>query len=621
MSDGGQLRPAGESATPRRGPGWRGCTALVAVPLAAGAAATQYAAWRLHYHPLLGTPWLGHLYAPWSVLGWMRAPWAASAHATFQRIGLAGFGAAGAGMLGLFAKSNARRTRPVRAEGIHGTARFQTPEEVAAGGLMAQPGREHAGVYIGAWTDAAGQVHYLRHDGPGNLIVIAPTRSGKGVGVILPNLLSWTASSLIYDEKGELWDLTAGWRGGEGGNTVIRWEPAAIAGSAGFNFLEEVRIGTPYEVSDVQNIALMICDPKGEGIEAKDHWAKTAFAVIAALALHVLYQARARNEVASLADVADRLSDPDREADQLWEEMRTNRHLGAGAHPFIAGAGRDMLDRPEKERGSVLSTAKTYLDLARDPIVAANIRRSDFRLSDLMDAGKPVSLYVVTRGADKERLRPFIRLFLTMALRALMGVEMRFANGQPIMPHRHRLLMLLDEFPSLGRLQVVQDALPKCAGYGITALLAAQNREQLFGAYGQYQSITGNCQVRIIFAPNEIETARWISDSIGVTTEVVEAITESGKRGFSMGQVSRTYHATSRAVMTPDEIMALRSPKKDGEGRIIESGQFVAFIAGARPVLGTQILHFADPVFSARGRIPPPPSGSLTRARARFHAA
>ena len=124
-------------------------------------------------------------------------------------------------------------------EGVHGTARFQSELEIRRSGLLPRSGQPHAGVYVGGWTDAKGRVHYLRHDGPEHCVVIAPTRSGKGVGNILPTLLSWPASSLIYDEKGELWALTAGWRAQQAGNVVIRWEPGAVEGSAGFNFLEE----------------------------------------------------------------------------------------------------------------------------------------------------------------------------------------------------------------------------------------------------------------------------------------------------------------------------------------------------------------------------------------------
>ena len=505
--------------------------------------------------------------------------------------------------------SNGNRRKPVKHEGIHGSARFMEKAEIERSGLLPIKGRQNNGVYVGGWTDSQGRLHYLRHDGQEHCIVIAPTRSGKGIGNILVTLLSWAASCLIYDEKGELWSLTSGWRSKHANNTVIRWEPGALFGSAGFNFLEEIRLGTPYEVSDAQNLSQMICDPNGDGIEGKDHWGKTSFDLLAAVILHVMYKARAMKQPAGFADVAFALSDPEETSDTLWKEMLDNRWFGGRKHLVIAAAGRDQLDRPEKERGSVLSSAKIYLTLFKDPIIAANTRHSAFRIMDLMNHENPVSLYIVTRGADKERLRPLVRLLLTMAMRTLMGVELRYENGQAVMPHKHRLLMMLDEFPSLGKLQVIQDALPKCAGYGIKAFLAAQNREQMFGAYGQYQSITGNCHIRIIYAPNEFETAKWVSDVVGQTTIVKEDVTESGTRHGSMKNISRTYHEVGRPLMTPDEIMRLRKPKKDAEGRIIESGEMVIFIAGEAPIKGTQILYFMDETFDRRAKIIAPESG------------
>ncbi len=578
--------------------------------LTVSAAATQFVAYRVHYHPALGLPWLGHLYAPWSWYEWMRAPWAPRAHATFQMMG-AGMMASLAGAIGAGVMLSSRnRRRPTKHEGIHGSARFMEKAEIQRSGLLSTRGRQNNGVYVGGWTDSRGRLHYLRHDGPEHCIVIAPTRSGKGVGNILPTLLSWAASCLIYDEKGELWSLTSGWRSQHANNTVIRWEPSALFGSAGFNFLEEIRLGTPYEVADAQNLSQMICDPNGDGIEGKDHWGKTSFDLLAAVILHVMYKARATKRPAGFADVAFALSDPEETSDALWNEMLANRWFNGRKHLVIAAAGRDQLDRPEKERGSVLSSAKIYLTLFKDPIIAENTRHSDFRLIDLMNHEKPLSLYIVTRGADKERLRPLVRLLLTMAMRTLMGVELRYEDGQAVMPHKHRLLMMLDEFPSLGKLQVIQDALPKCAGYGIKAFLAAQNREQMFNAYGQYQSITGNCHIRIIYAPNEIESAKWVSDVVGTTTIIKEDVTESGTRHGAMKNISRTYHEVGRPLMTPDEIMRLRKPQKDAKGRIVESGEMVTFIAGEAPIKGTQILYFMDKTFQRRSRIIAPDSGS-----------
>jgi type IV secretion system protein VirD4 len=596
-----------------------GSAAFLAGAIALSAVATQFVAWRVGYHPALGPPWIGHVYPPWGWIEWRGAPWAANARSTFGIVNAGLLLAMALAMLGVMAATTARRRRPVRHEGLHGTARFQTESEIRGGGLLPDRGDgAHEGVYVGGWTDAKGRTHYLRHDGPEHCIVIAPTRSGKGVGNVLPTLLSWPASCVVYDEKGELWALTAGWRAAGGGNVVIRWEPGAVEGSAGFNFLAEVRLGTPREVADAQNIAQSLCDPDGKGLA--DHWQKTSFALLTGLILHVLYLAKARGAAASLADVARALSDPHRKSDELWAEMVANRHLASGPHMVVATAGRDMLEREARERGSVLSSAKTYLALFLDPLIARNTSHGDFRIMDLMNHAAPVSLYVVTRGGDKERLRPLVRLALSMITRALMDVDLRFSDGRPLMPHRHRLLLMLDEFPSLNRLHPIEDALPKCAGYGIKAYLATQDREQMFRAYGEHQSITGNCHIRIVYAPNEWKTAEWVSQMTGNTTIVKEDVTESGTRFGAMTNVSRTFHEVSRALMTPNEIMRLRKPGKDQSGRITAPGEMVVFVAGEAPIHGTQILYFMDPVFSGRAKVPPPVSGSTKKPAVVFTA-
>jgi len=604
--------------TPNRRRLLLGSAAVVAGVVIASSLSTQFIAWRVSYHPALGVPWVGHFYAPWKWMEWQASAWAPNAEASFQVVDAGLLVVTALAMFGTVAASTARRRRPVRHEGVHGTARFQAEREIRRGGLLPRrTGAPHAGVYIGGWTDPRGTTHYLRHDGPEHCIVIAPTRSGKGVGNVVPTLLSWPASAVVYDEKGELWALTAGWRASGADNVVIRWEPGAAEGSAGFNFLEEVRLGTPHEVADAQNIAQMLCDPEGRGLA--DHWQKTSFALLTGLILHVLYKKRKeRGAPASLADVAYALSDPSRKSDELWGEMVANRHLNGNLHPVVATAGRDMLEREARERGSVLSSAKTYLVLFQDPLIAENTRHSDFRILELMNHARPVSLYVVTRGDDKERLRPLVRLTLAMVMRRLMGVELPFKDGQPVMPHRHRLLLMLDEFPSLNRLHLIEDALPKCAGYGIKAYLATQDREQMFRSYGEHQSITGNCHIRIIYAPNEWKTGEWVSQMVGNTTIVKEDVTESGLRYGPMKHISRTYHEVSRPLLTPNEIMQLRKPEKNDRGEITAPGEMVIFVAGEAPIRGTQILYFQDPVFSQRARIPAPTTGSTTRPAMAF---
>jgi type IV secretion system protein VirD4 len=421
----------------------------------------------------------------------------------------------------------------------------------------------------------------------------------------VPTLLSWPQSLVVNDQKAELWHLTAGWREQEAGNIVLRFDPGAASGSIGFNPLAEIRLGTIHEVGDVQNLVTILVDPEGKGLV--DHWAKTSHAFLTGAILHVLYRARATGGVGALPQVALALSDPARPVAELYREMLDNKWAGGQTHPTIATAARDMTNRPDEERGSVLSTAMSFLSLYRDPLIAKNVSRSDFRIMDLMNHERPVSLYLIVRAEDKDRMKPLMRLIINQLVRVLLRPETTYAGGRPQMPHRHRLLLMLDEFPSYGKLEVFQEALAYIAGHGIKAYLIMQDIAQLWGAYGRDESVISNCHVRVAYAPNKIETADWLSRMTGTATIVKEDITTSGSR-FSavLPNVSRTYHQISRPLATPDEIMRLKSPSKDAGDVITEPGDMLVFVAGHAPIFGTQSLYFRDPVFSARATIPAP---------------
>ncbi len=148
------------------------------------------------------------------------------------------------------------------------------------------------------------------------------------------------------------------------------------------------------EVADVQNLTTLIVDPDGKGLQT--HWQKTSQALLVGVILHVLYKSEREGIPATLSTVDAMLSDPDRDIRELWMEMAMQDYLDGKSHPVIAASARDMLDRPEEEAGSVLSTAKSYLSLYRDPIVASNISDSYFKIRDLMHHESPVSLYIVS---------------------------------------------------------------------------------------------------------------------------------------------------------------------------------------------------------------------------------
>lgn len=560
--------------------------------------ATQDIARRLNHDPVLGAPVLSGFYQPFAWIRWQQEPWAHGVPRAFLplRLGLLGLVVAGGGICLLLAQN--RGNRPKAYPDTHGTAKFASEDEIRQAGLIGGDG-----LYIGAWADRAGRVHYLRHGGPEHVSAIAPTRSGKGVGLVIPNLLSWPGSTVVLDEKGELYQVTAGWRKSIG-QTVLRWQPGHPTASAGFNFLDEVRLGTGHEVADAQNIAVMIIDPEGKGLN--DHWDRGAFGLLTGVILHVMYCAAANGFGASLPDVAAVLSDPTRTADDLYDEMATNQHLpGGGRHRVIAAAGQIQRNRSEKERSAMLSSVVTFMEVFADPIVGANCRYSDFRIRDLSDAKQPVSLYIILPGSDKLRLRPLARLMLTMIIRGAIDVPITFdASGQPVPPHAHRSLWMFDEFPSFHRLAIFEDALATLAGFGVTAFLISQDREQLIAAYGQNETILSNCGVQVVYAPNRWETAQWISRLTGESTVSLDLTSESGKRGGWLNQVNHSITQVARPLMTPDEVMGMPGPTKT-DGAITAPGQMLIFAAKLK-IKGRQILYFEDPVFSARAAIPPP---------------
>jgi type IV secretion system protein VirD4 len=300
----------------------------------------------------------------------------------------------------------------------------------------------------------------------------------KPIALILPTLLSWKHSAFVTDLKGELYELTAGWRQKHARNKVLRFEPAAGTGSCCFNPMDELRLGTEHEVGDVQNLALLLVDPNCRGVERGDHWRKTAYSLLVGCILHLCYKSKLERTPATFAALDAMLADSSRPIDALWDEMLSYVHVNGRNHPVVSASARDMKDRPASEAGSVLSTAKTFLDLNRDPTVAKNTSRSDFKIRDLMHHSDPVSLYIVTQPNDKERLRPLVRIVVNMAVR-LLADKMEFRKGRPQAAYKHKLLAMIDEFPALGKLEILQQSLAFVAGYAIKCYLIAQDINQL----------------------------------------------------------------------------------------------------------------------------------------------
>jgi len=562
-------------------------------------AATQMFAHQFAYQEALGASF-HHFYPPWRIIEW--AIWYANEFPAPVRSAEM-FGFAVTTMLMIFSfLSIISGSRKVRAsEFLHGSARWADKKDINDAGLI-----DNGGVYVGAWRDKK-EGFYLRHNGPEHVLCFAPTRTGKGVGLVIPTLLSWEQSAVILDLKGELWQLTSGCRKEKWNNKVLRFEPASATGSICFNPLEEIRLGTEHEVGDVQNIATLIVDPDGRGLN--DHWQKTSQSLLVGVILHLLYVSKEKNTIPTLGMLDKMLADPALPVAHLWESMATNTHLEGWPHPVVAAAGRDMEDRAGEEAGSVLSSAKSYLALYRDPVVAKNTSKSEFRIRDLMNDDDPVSLYIITQPNDKNRLRPLVRILMNMIVR-LLADRMEFEDGMPKPHYKHRMLMMLDEFLSLGKLEIMQESLAFIAGYGIKCYLIVQDIIQLQSpiiGYGREESITSNCHIQVAFQPNRIETAEYLSKLTGVTTVSKEQITSSGPRiNPFLEQVSRTMHEVQRPLLTPDECMRMPGPVKDRKGMIKKAGDMLVFCAGFPAIYGQQPLYFKDKIFLAWSKIKAP---------------
>ena len=577
---------------------------------------TQLFASMFGYQAVLGEHLHG-FYLPWSIVEWS-VQWHDKYPEAVMRAIAAGGTFTGVGFIVLLVAKVISRNSSKANKFLHGSARWAGIKDVIGSGLLPRKnsfldrikgkGAEaNEGVYVGAWEDEKGRLRYLRHSGPEHILTYAPTRSGKGVGLVIPTLLSWCKSVVVTDLKGELWALTAGWRKYHANNKVIRFEPATQNGSAKWNPLDEIRLETENEVGDVQNLATLIVDPDGKGLN--DHWKKTAQALLVGVIIHLLYKAKNNGEKASLPAVDAMLSDPSRDINDLWEEMSTYAHLGNGTHPVAAASARDMMDRPAEEAGSVLSTTKSYLSLFRDPVVAKNVEGSDFKIKDLMNHDNPVSLYIVTQPNDKARLKPLIRIMVNMIVR-LLADKMDFEDGRAVAHYKHKLLLMLDEFPALGKLEILQESLAFLAGYGIKGYLICQDINQLKSeetGYGRNEQITSNCHIQNAFPPNRIETAEHLSKLTGETTVIKEKATISGNRAsFLLNNVSRHMEEVKRNLMTPDECLRMPGPVKNSHGDIDRAGDMIIHVAGFPAIYGKQPLYFKDPVFQARAKVEAP---------------
>lgn len=489
----------------------------------------------------------------------------------------------------------------------YGTAKFETKENILKSDKIDEPDTAESfnkhgryGLFIGALETNQGYpiswrnddktikevtIKELAHFGSQHVFVFAPTGSGKGIGIVLPTLVTYPSSIFVLDIKGENYRCTSGYRHKKFNNVIIKFEPANADGtSARYNPLDEVRIGTVYETADAQKLALAVIDQDGKGLH--DHWTRKAAALMTAVILHIIYTKKNKNLNALSLFLSG--VHPDTKENYPQESAWLNEMLGVGC-PQVhvkgyaeykniseeesfkhlksmgligddgvnvqikAGAAPLAGSKAEGERSSIISSANGPLSLYQDPVVAMNTAVSDFKLDDLQNFKYPVSFYLVVPNDQRDRLKPLIRLLITQTINNIQSKQ----EGK-----KREITFLLDEFPELNKLDVMESALATIRGYKVRMVLITQDYLQLTKYYGESQTIFSNCGVRIAYAPNEMKTAEMLSKYTGVTTYVAETTsTTQNKQAFQLGAGSGSTtintSETQRNLMTADEITRL----------------------------------------------------------------
>ena len=452
----------------------------------------------------------------------------------------------------------------------HGSARFANRKEL-------KKLQREDGLLIGR-NPHTGRL--LRYDGPAHLITLAPTRAGKGVGTVIPNLLATERSVLVIDPKGENARIAGEARRRFG--TVHVLDPFEVSGmlSAAYNPFDRLTPDSLDLGEDVASLTeALVMDPPGQVTEA--HWNEEAKAILGGLIMFcVCHEDRNRR---TLATVREYLTLPPEKLRALLELMQDSDAAGG----LIARAANRFLGKADREAASVLSNAQRHTHFLDSPRIARVLSRSDFHFSDLRH--RITSVFLVLPPNRMDAYSRWLRLLVSQALqdiardaeasvRSLSGPAGAQGGTQRL---RTPTLFLLDEFAALGRLEAVERAMGLMAGYGLQLWPILQDMSQLKDLYGERAgTFIANAGVQQVFGVNDFETAKWLSQMMGQETAGFQ--TDSFKPGDGP---SLSNNLTGRDLLTPDEIMQLRP-----ENQLLR-------VQGQATAVAQKLRYYADPEF------------------------
>lgn len=443
----------------------------------------------------------------------------------------------------------------------HGSANWGTGDDLA---------KEH-GLILGREGN-----RLLRFEGEGHILTVAPTRSGKGVSCVIPNLLDHPGSILVTDPKGENFAVTARWRR-EIGQQVHAFDPFRVAGGdAAYNPLELIDPESPEAVDEARMLADMIVLPEGQGGEQL-FWNEEARAVLTGLILHV--SANAPPELRTLSHVRTLLTLAPESFAELLKDMRESPAVSG----LVSRSAARILQKAERERSGVISTAQSHTHFLDSARMARVLGRSTVDLSVLKR--EPTSVYLILPSDRLEAYARWLRIMIACSLLAIAR-----SRGQP----KERVLFLLDEFAHLGKMHPVQRDIGLAGGFGVTFWLIVQDLSQLRSTYGDtWPTFLANADVLQAFGTNDWDTAEYLSKMTGEATIFVRAHNES--RGVSRGKQSQRQQGIAlsvsernRRLLLPDEVRRL--------GRDTE----LLFVKGGSPLLVSRANYRENPEFANR---------------------
>ncbi|EOT6071651.1 type IV secretory system conjugative DNA transfer family protein [Escherichia coli] len=468
----------------------------------------------------------------------------------------------------------------------HGSSRWGTTAEIVNGGHLYTPDNPPAskdfGVALARVVDSPRgldqRFRYLGH-----VVTVAPNGSGKGIGQVIPHLLEYPGSCIVLDVKGENAAVTARARRNLG-HAVHVVDPFSVNGntSASFNVLDGLDVSNPDCVGEALILAesLVISEAKGDGV----HFDESAKILLQGLLLHVagLDEPERRN----LGELRRLLTGGEDALFELFGMMAADESAAFG---IPARAANTIMGMADKERGSVLSTARRNTAFLDDPRIAAALARSDFDLSAIKS--ELMTVYLVMPA---NRIRPnarFIRLFVGSVISAVTA-----SAKQP----PYRVSFVLDEFAQLGYMKAIEDAVSLMRGYGLAFWVFLQDLSQLKGVYPRWQTFLAN-SAKVFFGTDDYDTAKYVSDSLGKATIEFEThnkgkssgssntFSEQGSSGMNRGKSSGTSQQfTGRELLTPDEVMRL-GPEKP-----------IVLVKGEYPYLLDRLNYLVDSEYRGR---------------------